>query len=139
ISSFSTKKFLDALNSTGGTAADAGEGSVLRLMKVFQGAGISVDGTFQLLAESGLINVVAAPRMTVAAGQTGYMLAGSELPIQSATIVNNAQQTTTTYKPVGVQLYITPQALGDDSVKLHAISVVSAVSGFSPLPNLNGD
>ena len=49
--------------------------------------------------------------MTVAVGQTGYMLAGQELPIQSANIVNNALQTTTSYKPVGVQLYITPQAI----------------------------
>ena len=40
------------------------------------------------------------------------MLAGQELPIQSANIVNNALQTTTSYKPVGVQLYITPQASG---------------------------
>jgi type II secretory pathway component GspD/PulD (secretin) len=108
-------------------------------MQVFQGSGLSLDGTFQLMAEAGLINVVASPRMTVAAGQTGYMLAGQELPIQSATIVNNAEQTTTTYKPVGVQLYITPQAMGPDSVKLHAISIVSAVSGFAPLPSVQHD
>src|SRR6185295_10756697 len=103
----------------GGAAAP--QGAVLRLMKVFQEAGISVDGTFQLMQDSGLITVVASPRMTVAAGQTGYMLAGQELPIQSQSIVNSAAQTTTTYKPVGVQLYITPQAMGHDSVKLHAI------------------
>ena len=47
-------------------------------------------------------------------------------------------QTTTTYKPVGVQLYITPQAISSDTVKLHTISIVSAVSGFSPLPTLSG-
>ncbi len=137
LSSFSTKGFANALQANG-TSNPVTDGSVLSLMKVFQSAGISVDATFQLLAESGLINVVAAPRMTVAVGQTGYMLAGSELPIQSATIVNNATQTTTTYKPVGVQLYITPQSLGPDSVKLHAISVVSAVSGFVPLPDMQG-
>jgi len=78
--------------------------------------------------------------MTVSVGQTGYMLAGSELPIQSSTIVNAVSQITTTYKPVGVQLYITPQAMGPDSVKLHAISVVSAVAGFVPLANMgDGD
>jgi type II secretory pathway component GspD/PulD (secretin) len=137
---FSTRKFLNALagTATGGASTAAGEGSVLTLMKVFQDAGISVDATFQLLSESGLINVVASPRMTVAAGQTGYMLAGSELPIQSSTVVNAAQQITTSYKPVGVQLYITPQTMGPDSVKLHAISVVSAISGFVPLPNIQG-
>jgi type II secretory pathway component GspD/PulD (secretin) len=76
--------------------------------------------------------------MTVAAGQTGYMLAGQELPIQSTTIAANATTTATTYKPVGVQLYITPQAVSDDRIKLHAISIVSSVSGFTTLPTLTG-
>src|SRR5439155_2500739 len=138
LSSFSTKQFANSLQQNG-TQSVSAEGSILRLMQVFQDAGISIDATFQLMAETGLINVLASPRMTVAAGQTGYMLAGSELPIQSSTIVNAVSQTTTTYKPVGVQLYITPQAMGPDSVKLHAISVVSAVSGFVPLPTMTGD
>ncbi len=139
LSGFSTKQFANSV-AANGTQPVSAEGSVLRLMQVFQDAGLSVDATFQLMAETGLINVVASPRMTVAVGQTGYMLAGSELPIQSSTIVNAVSQITTTYKPVGVQLYITPQALGPDSVKLHAISVVSAVSGFVPLANMgDGD
>ena len=41
-------------------------------------------------------------------------------------------------KPVGVQLYITPQAAGPEWVKLHTISIVSSISGFSPLPTLDG-
>jgi type II secretory pathway component GspD/PulD (secretin) len=94
--------------------------------------------TFQLLQETGLIKVVSSPRMTVAVGQTGYMLAGQEIPIQSANLVSNVVQTTTTYKPVGVQLYITPQAISNDTVKLHTISIVSAVNGFAPLPTLTG-
>src|SRR5688572_1601060 len=138
LSGFSTKQFANAV-AANGTAPASAEGSILKLMQVFQNAGISVDATFQLMAETGLINVVASPRMTVAAGQTGYMLAGSELPIQSSTVVNGATTNSTSYKPVGVQLYITPQALGPDTVKLHAISVVSAVSGFVPLPNITGE
>jgi type II secretory pathway component GspD/PulD (secretin) len=138
LSSFSTKQFANAV-AQNGTAPASAEGSILKLMQVFQDAGISVDATFQLMAETGLINVVASPRMTVAAGQTGYMLAGSELPIQSSTITNGAVTQATSYKPVGVQLYITPQALGPDTVKLHAISVVSAVSGFVPLANMSGE
>jgi type II secretory pathway component GspD/PulD (secretin) len=138
LSSFSTKQFAAAVAQNGTQPASA-EGSILKLMQVFQDAGISIDATFQLMAETGLINVVASPRMTVAAGQTGYMLAGSELPIQSSTITNGAVTQATSYKPVGVQLYITPQALGPDTVKLHAISVVSAVSGFVPLANMSGE
>ena len=91
-----------------------------------------------MLAESGLIRVVSSPRMTVAAGQTGYMLAGQELPIQSTNIAANVLTASTTYKPVGVQLYITPQAVGPDRIKLHAISIVSSVAGFTQLPTLTG-
>ena len=120
ISNFSAKRFLDSVGSS--TPA---QGSVLRLMQAFSDAGVSVDMSFQLLADAGMINVVSSPRMTVAVGQTGYMLAGQELPIQSANILNNALQTTTSYKPVGVQLYVTPQAVGPNRVKLHTISIVS--------------
>src|SRR3954469_54261 len=133
ISNFSAKRFLDSVGSS--TPAN---GSVLRLMQAFSDAGVSVDVSFQLLADSGMINVVSSPRMTVAVGQTGYMLAGQELTIQSANIVNNVLQTATSYKPVGVQLYVTPQAVGPNRVKLHTISIVSSVSGFSPLPTIDG-
>jgi type II secretory pathway component GspD/PulD (secretin) len=115
-----------------------GNGSVISLMKAFQSAGIDIEASFQLMAETGLIRVVSSPRMTVAAGQTGYMLAGQELPIQTTTIAANATTTATTYKPVGVQLYITPQAVGDNQIKLHAISIVSSVAGFTTLPTLSG-
>lgn len=132
-SAFDTQKMLQSINS-----GSQFQGSVLSLMKTFEDAGVSVETSFQLLADAGLIRVVSSPRMTVAAGQTGYMLAGQEMPIQSASLVNNVLQTTTQYKPVGVQLYITPQAVGEDRVKLHTISIVSSVSGFTPLPTLTG-
>ena len=135
LSSFSAKRFATAVGS--GAAAPV-NGSVLQLMQTFADAGISVDLTFQMLSEAGLIKVVSSPRMTVAVGQTGYMLAGQELPVQSANVINNVLQTTTSYKPVGVQLYITPQSISEHHVKLHTISIVSGVSGFSPLPTLNG-
>src|SRR5205823_3243558 len=126
---FSTQRFLDQISQPGGAPF---QGGVVSLMKTFQQAGISIDASFQILSDVGLIRVVSSPRMTVAAGQTGYMLAGQELPIQTASIVNGVLQIATTYKPVGVQLYITPQAVGADRVKLHAISIVSSVAGFNP-------
>jgi type II secretory pathway component GspD/PulD (secretin) len=135
LSSFSAKRFATAVGSGAATPVN---GSVLRLMQTFADAGISVDLTFQMLSEAGLIKVVSSPRMTVAVGQTGYMLAGQELPVQSANVINNVLQTTTSYKPVGVQLYITPQAISEHHVKLHTISIVSGVSGFAPLPTLTG-
>ena len=135
-SALSPKAFAGAVTDPiAGTVPDPG--AALRLIQVFEAAGLTVDVTFQALAETGLIRVVSSPRMTVASGQTARMLAGQELPIQSARISNDKFiSETITYKPVGVQLYITPQVIGRNDVKLHVVTVVSAVSGFAPLPNM---
>lgn len=132
---FQTPNFIEAMKDASGTPF---QGSVLSFMKIFKDAGISIDMSIQLLADAGMINLVSSPRMTVAAGQTGYMLAGQELPVQASSIVNGAITISTQYKPVGVQLYITPQSMGPDRVKLHTISIVSNVAGFAPLPKING-
>jgi len=136
-SRFSTRAFLDALESGAGPMGF--QGSALRLMQTFGDSGISLEATFQALADTGLIREVASPRMTVLVGRTGYMMAGQELPIQSARFQSDQILTEkTTYKPVGVQLYITPQTIAADQVKLHVLTVVSAVSGFSPRMSMDG-
>ena len=134
LSAFQTERLLDSVQQ-----GSAFQGAVISLMQTFSNAGMTLDAQFELLAEAGLIHVVSSPRLTVAEGQTGYMLAGQELPIQSANIVNNNTQIATSYKPVGVQLYITPQAIGNGMVKLHTVSIVSSVSGFTPLPSIRGE
>ena len=133
LSTFNTQALIDA--ATGGQPY---QGSVVNLLQTLGDSGISLDASFELLAETGLIQIVSEPRLTVAEGQTGYLLAGQELPIQSAEIINNALKASTNYKPVGVQLYVTPQLVGDDTVKLHTLSIVSSVAGFTPLPTLRG-
>jgi hypothetical protein len=134
LSAFSTQRLLDA--AAGGTPF---QGSVVSIMQELGDSGIGLDASFELLAETGLIHVVSEPRLTVAEGETGYLLAGQELPIQSADIINNALKASTKYKPVGVQLYVTPRLVGGTNVKLHTLSVVSSVAGFTPLPTLRGE
>lgn len=133
LSSFDTKNMLESLVSGAGPY----QGSIIGMTQTLARAGVNVTASLQLLAQSGLISIVAAPHMTVEAGQSGYMLAGKELPIQSSQVSGTTVKYSTQYKPVGVQLYITPQAVGPDSVKLHLIVVVSSVEGFSPLATLN--
>ena len=131
-SHFSTAGFLDSLTHT--QLGDfAFQGSALRLMQVFGNSGLTLDATFQALADTRLIREVASPRITVQVGRTGQMLAGQELPIQSARYTSDQILTEkTTYRPVGVQLYITPQTIALDRVKLHILTVVSAIAGFEP-------
>ncbi len=132
-SGFSTQSFIESLSSS----PVPYQGSVLEVMKLFRDAGVSVKATFHALADTGLIRVVAAPRMTVTVGKTGYMLAGQEMPVQSARFQGEQILTEkTTYKPIGVQLYITPLVVGPESVKLHVVTIVSAVSGFRELTSM---
>ncbi len=136
ITTLNPARFLEALEQN---AAGGFQGSVLRLLQVFEGAGVTLDVAFQALVNEGLVNVVASPRMTVASGETAYMLAGREIPIQSGRISgDNFVTEQVTYKPVGVQLYITPRAISDDVVKMHLITVVSTVEGFSPRRTVGG-
>lgn len=137
-SNFSTKSFLDSLGNPG-LGDFAFQGSALRIFQVFGNSGISLDATFQALADTGLVREVASPRMTVMARRTASMLAGQELPIQTARYASDTIITEkTTYKPIGVQLYVTPQTIGEDSVKLHALTIVSSVAGFNPRMSLIG-
>jgi type II secretory pathway component GspD/PulD (secretin) len=125
-------KVVDPLNGVG-----PDPGGVLNLVGAFKEAGVSIDVTLQALERSGMVKVVSQPRMTVEAGQPAFMMAGQELPIREGRLTNDKFITEKiSYKPVGVQLHITPQSIGDGSVKLHILTVVSAISGFAPLPKI---
>lgn len=135
---FSTNAFLNSLdNPTLGSFAS--QGATLRIFQVFGNSGLTLDATFDAMADTGLIREVASPRMTVMAGQTGTMLAGQEVPINSARFSTNTIITEkTTYRPIGVQLYVTPQTIGNGNVKLHVLTVVSSIAGFNPRISLIG-
>ena len=127
-------RVVDPLNGVG-----PDPGGMLNLVGELQKIGVGIDVTLEALERSGMVKVVSQPRMTVEAGQPAYMMAGQELPIREGRLTNDKFVTEKiTYKPVGVQLHITPQSIGEESVKLHILTVVSAISGFAPLPSLKG-
>lgn len=138
-STFSTQAFLDSMSNPS-MGDSAFQGSAMRIFQVFGDSGIAIDATFQALVDTGLIKEVASPRMTVVEGQTGSMIAGQEIPITSAKQATNTIITEkTTYRPVGVQLHVTPQTIGDHQVKMHVLTVVSSVAGFTPRTSLHGN
>ena len=128
-------QLVDPLNGVG-----PDPGGMLNLVGELQKVGVGIDITLEALERSGMVKVVSQPRMTVEAGQPAYMMAGQELPIREGRLTNDKFVTEkVSYKPVGVQLHITPQSIGEESVKLHILTVVSAISGFTPLPSLKGN
>lgn len=136
---FSAEDFANQVTDPAVTGNMRDPSAAMRIVDVFGNSGWSTDTTIQAMAQTGLIKLVSSPRMTVTVGNTGYVLAGQELPIQSAIESNNniiAQRVT--YKPVGVQLYVTPQVIGPDSVKLHVVTVASEITGFQRLTAIGG-
>ena len=125
-------RMVDPLNGVG-----PDPGGMLNLVGMLQDAGIGIDVTLEALAKTGMVKVVSQPRMTVEAGQPAYVMAGQEIPIREGRITNDKFITEKiSYKPVGVQLHITPLSIGQETVKLHILTVVSAISGFAPLPDM---
>ena len=125
-------RMVDPLNGVG-----PDPGGMLNLVGMLQDAGIGIDVTLEALEKTGMVKVVSQPRMTVEAGQPAYVMAGQEIPIREGRITNDKFITEKiSYKPVGVQLHITPLSIGQETVKLHILTVVSAISGFAPLPDM---
>ena len=136
---FSAEDFAKTMMNPATGANVQDPGSAMRLVNAFGDSGWSTDVTIQAMAKTGLIKLVSSPRMTVTVGNTGYVLAGQELPIQSAILSNdNVVTTQLTYKPIGVQLYVTPQVIGTGSVKLHVVTVASEITGFKTLTAIGG-
>ena len=137
---FSAEDFANkAMDPMAGMAAMQDPSAAMRIVNIFGDSGWSTDTTIQAMAMTGLIKLVSSPRMTVTVGNTGYVLAGQEVPIASATEANNnVIISKITYKPVGVQLYVTPQIIGTDSVKLHVVTIASEITGFQALSGLGG-
>ena len=134
--SLSAENFVgQAVDPMTGTVPDPG--AAMRIINVFNSTGYSADMTVQALSMTGLIKIVSSPRMTVTVGKTGYVHAGQELPIASAKLSNDKLLSEkTTYRPIGVQLYVTPEIVAEGTVKLHVVTVVSAVSGFQQMSSL---
>jgi len=124
-----------AVDPLAGTVPDPG--AAMRIVNLFNSTGYSTDLTVQALSMTGLIKIVSSPRMTVTVGKTGYVHAGQELPIASAKLSNDKLLSEkTTYRPIGVQLYVTPEIVADGTVKLHVVTVVSSISGFQQMASL---
>ncbi|MCD6365219.1 MAG: hypothetical protein J7M14_05025 [Planctomycetes bacterium] len=121
----------------GGTMADPS--AAMRVLDTFGNSGWSLDATMQAMEETGLVKMISRPSMTVTAGKTAHFMAGEERPVASARYTdNNLVTEKTTYKPVGVQLTVTPEIVGPDTVKLHVITIVSLVSGFQQMSGMTG-
>src|SRR5262245_46782354 len=86
--------------------------------------------TLDLLAEEGLVSVLAEPNLTALSGETATFLAGGEFPVPIAQDTDSSGINTITveFKEFGVSLAFTPTVLSPNRISMRVRPEVSALS-----------
>ena len=131
--SFNSPSFLDSLR----PGANPFQGASINWAAVGKAQQMLGDFEYVLraLERDGYAEVLSAPRVVVHSGHRALLSAKTEEPILVNTIVNtNLQNITTTFKPVGVTLEVTPVVVGTEAILLDVKPTVSSVVSFVPSP-----
>jgi type II secretory pathway component GspD/PulD (secretin) len=83
------------------------------------------------LTENGCAEILTKPKLLVLSGQTANIETVSEIPYQTAQIVNALVNITTSYKKIGVKLIVTPSFIGKNHVTLLINPEVSSLVGWT--------
>ncbi|MHC4662280.1 MAG: type II secretion system protein GspD [Planctomycetota bacterium] len=83
------------------------------------------------LAENGCAEILTKPKLLVLMGKSANIETVSEVPYQTAQIVNALVNITTSYKKVGVKLVVTPSFIGKNHVTLDLNPEVSNLVGWT--------
>lgn len=84
-----------------------------------------VNGLVDLLADDGLVTVLAEPNLTALAGETATFLAGGEFPIP---IAQDGNSIAIEFKKFGVSLAFTPTLVGEDRISMRVAPEVSQLT-----------
>lgn len=107
-------------------SSDAVAQAIASLRSGVLGGSISMDFLVQFLRKTTDANVLAAPQLNIRDNETGKLFVGQQVPVPNTTQVSSAgsQNTSITYKDVGVVLEVTPHINvdGDVELKIHAES-----------------
>src|SRR5262249_15661984 len=96
---------------------------------------LDLTATMDLLAQEGLVSVLAEPNLTDVSGEVANFLAGGEFPIPVA-LDNNPN--TIEFKPFGVSLGFTPTVLRGNRISLRVAPEVSALDFTTAINNVPG-
>ncbi len=91
----------------------------------------TLDSFVRFFMTEGNAEILSSPNLIVTSGKQASIITGEEVPIQSATVVSGSVSTTTTFKRVGIKLYVKPSQITTDSVRLEINPEVSTVTGFT--------
>ncbi len=86
----------------------------------FAGGGLAVDVLIQALESKGMVRTLAEPNVVAISGQQASFLAGGEIPVPGP-------DSSTVFKPYGVNLTFTPTVIDDNHISLRLTTEVSAL------------
>jgi pilus assembly protein CpaC len=109
----------------GSTAPNGGAGQTV------SAGPLDLTATMDLLAQEGLVSLLAEPNLTALSGQTATFLAGGEFPIpvaQSSSGAGSVPVITIEFRQFGVSLGFTPTILSANRISMRVRPEVSALS-----------
>ena len=75
-------------------------------------------------------DLLSAPHIAVLDGHSALITAGEEIPFLTPSFNNNGlTNVATTFKQVGIKLYVTPKVIGRDLIRINLTTAVEAVTG----------
>jgi pilus assembly protein CpaC len=92
---------------------------------------LDLTATMDLLAQEGLVSLLAEPNLTAVSGQTATFLAGGEFPIpvaQSSSGAGSVPVVTVEFRQFGVSLAFTPTILNANRISMRVRPEVSALT-----------
>ena len=96
---------------------------------------LDLTATVDLLAQEGLVSLLAEPNLTAVSGETANFLAGGEFPIP---VSQDADSITVEFRQFGVSLSFTPTILNSNRISMRVRPEVSALD-FSNAVSLGED
>jgi pilus assembly protein CpaC len=96
---------------------------------------LDLTATMDLLAEEGLVSLLAEPNLTALSGETATFLAGGEFPIP---VSQDTDTITIEFRQFGVSLAFTPTILSSNRISMRVRPEVSALSADGAINTPNG-
>ncbi|MCP5023430.1 MAG: type II secretion system protein GspD [bacterium] len=92
--------------------------SLLSVGAVFDG--VVFNAVLEAVASNEHVQIISRPKVAVREGARAEIVNTTEIPFFNISAINSSGNftTTLTYKPVGVQMYVIPRVVGDDTVVL---------------------
>ncbi len=125
-------------STTTGFLPNSGIGGLM-FSKGFLDGSARVEATLEAIAVNNDVRLLARPSLTVSNNQEGEIQIGAEVPVEQGQSIGNGGVATTniSYRPTGIELYITPQINVDGVVNLIIRQVLSSVDSASSGVNNN--